>query len=356
MQYLRRFTALYSLPVFSVLFGLSVFAARRIQRRRAARLAAAGVMAAGLLTAGCGSRVTAEPAASVTTHVTVFAQQVVDDAPFWIALKDGFFRAQGLSLTVKPLAKTTLGLAGLESGQESFIVGGNFPTMLQTDATGELDIRIVVEGYQGAPRVMAVLALPRSHIADAADLAHKTVAVNLNGGIQTLTLNAVLSAEGVNPATVHYTVVSFPDMAAALMHHRVDAVDMLEPFMTQAELGEGAIPVVDQLTGPTSNFPISGVFTTGSFAARHPRVVTAFQRAMFRAQAFADTHRAAVEQILPTYIKGVTPTVAALVNLGDFPTGLDPIPIQRVADLMFASRLLPYRLEVANLLFRAPAG
>jgi hypothetical protein len=41
-----------------------------------------------------------------------------------------------------------------------------------------------------------------------------------------------------------------------------------------------------------------------------------------------------------------------MVNLGDFPTGLDPVPLQRVADLMFESRLLPYRLLVANLLFR----
>jgi NitT/TauT family transport system substrate-binding protein len=355
LHYLHRFANLHLLPVFGALLGLPWPTAGRVRRRRAARLAV-GVMAAGLLTAGCSSQVTAEPTASVTTHVTVFAQQVVDDAPFWIALKDGFFKAQGLSLTVKPLAKTTLGLPGLESGQESFIVGGNFPTMLQADASGQLNVRIVAEGYQGAPRVMEVLALPRSHITDAADLAHKTVAVNLNGGIQTLTLNAVLSAEGVKPATVHYTVVPFPEMAAALMHHKVDAVDMLEPFMTQAELGEGAIPVVDQLTGPTSNFPISGVFTTGPFATKHPGIVAAFQRAMFQAQAFADTHRAAVEQILPTYIKGVTSTVAALVNLGDFPTGLDPIPIQRVADLMFASHLLPYRLAVADLLFRTPAG
>jgi len=315
----------------------------------------AAVTAVGLLAAGCGSsRVTAETSSSVTTRVTVFAQQVVDDAPFWIALKDGFFRAEGLSLTVKPLAKTTLGVPGLKSGQESFIVGGNFPTMLQDQATGQIDMRIVVEGYQGAPHVMEVLTLPSSHITDAAGLAHKRVAVNLVGGIQTLTLNAVLAADNVDPATVRYQLVPFPEMAAALKQHKVDAVDMLEPFLTQTELSDGAIPVADQLSGPTTDFPISGVFTTGEFASRHPGIVAAFQRAMFRAQAFADANRAAVEQILPTYIKGVTPTEAALVNLGDFPTGLDRIPLQRVADLMFASHLLPYRLSVANLLFRAP--
>lgn len=127
---------------------------------------------------------------------------------------------------------------------------------------------------------------------------------------------------------------------------------MLEPFMTQAELSDGAIPVVDQLTGPTDGFPISGVFTTEAFASKNPGTVAAFQRAMFKAQAFADLNRAAVEKILPTYIKNVSPTVASLVSLGVFPTGLDPVPLQRVCDLMFESHLLPYRLLVAKLLFR----
>lgn len=331
---------------------LPASAAHRNPLRHVAVRTAACLAAASLLTAGCGATPAARPASVEHAHVTVFAQQVVDDAPFWIALKDGFFEAEGLSLTVKPLAKTTLGIAGLRSGQEDFVVGGNFPTMLQAYASGQLDVRIVAEGYQGAPNVMEVLALPSSHITDAAGLEHKTVAVNLAGGIQTLTLDAVLRADNVNPATVRYVVVPFPLMAAALKAQQIDAADMLEPFMTEAELGDGAMPIVDQLTGPTAGFPISGVFTTEAFAKKNPGTVAAFQRAIFRAQAFADTNRAAVEKILPTYIKGVSPTVAAMVNLGDFPTGLDPVPLQRVADLMFESHLLPYRLLVANLLFR----
>jgi NitT/TauT family transport system substrate-binding protein len=330
---------------------LPASAGRRAPLRHMAIRTAACLAAAGLLAAGCGPSSAAQPAI-VHAHVTVFAQQVVDDAPFWIGLRDGFFKAEGLSLTVKPLAKTTLGIPGLQSGRVDFLVGGNFPSMLQAYTSGQLDVRIVAEGYQGGPRVMEVLALPDSHITDAAGLEHKTIAVNLVDGIQTLTLDAELRAYDVNPATVHYVVVPFPEMAAALKAHQVDAADMLEPFMTQAELNDGAIPIVDQLAGPTANFPISGVFTSEAFASKNPGTVAAFQRAMFRAQAFADTSRAAVEKILPTYIKGVTPTVAALVSLGDFPTGLDPVPLQRVADLMFESHLLPYRLKVAKLLFR----
>lgn len=320
----------------------------------AACLVAASLSAASL-TAACGSGPAAPPSGTPRlekTHLNVLAQQVVDDAPFWIALRDGFFRAAGLSMTVKPLAKTPLGVQALKAGQADVLVGGNFPTMLEDDASSVLRVRILVEGYQGGPNVMDVLTLPDSRITGAAGLAHKSVAVNLANGIQTLTLNRVLSADGVDPATVDYKVVPFPAMAAALKTHQVDAIDVLEPFLTQAELADGAFPVVDQLTGPTEALPISGTFTTEAFVRRYPRTAAAFQRAMLKAQALADVNRAAVEKVLPTYIRTVTPAVAALISLGRYPTVLDPVPLQRVADLLFASHLLARPLNVAPLLFR----
>jgi NitT/TauT family transport system substrate-binding protein len=310
-------------------------------------------LSAVLLTKACsGGAAAADPAKPEKTHLTVLAQQVVDDAPFWIALRDGFFKAAGLSITVKPLAKTPLGIQALKTGQADILVGGNFPTMLEEDASGVLKIRILVVGYQGGPSIMDVLTLPDSHITGAAGLAHKSVAVNLTNGIQTLTLNRVLAAAGVDPATVEYKVIPFPMMAAALRNHQVDAIDVLEPFLTQAELSDGAFPVVDQLTGPTEALPISGAFTTESFVRRYPGTAAAFQRAMRRAQALADVDRDVVEKVLPTYIRTVTPGVAALVHLGTYPTGLDPVPLQRVADLLFASHLLARPLNVAPLLFR----
>lgn len=309
-------------------------------------------LSAALLTKACSGGAAADPATPEKTHLTVLAQQVVDDAPFWIALRDGFFKAEGLSVTVKPLDKTPLGVQALKTGQADILVGGNFPTMLEADASGLLKVRILVEGYQGGPNIMDVLTLPDSRITDAAGLAHKSVAVNLANGIQTLTLNRVLAAAGVDPASVDYKVIPFPMMAAALKNHQVDAIDVLEPFLTQAELSDGAFPVVDQLTGPTGALPISGTFATESFVRKYPVTAAAFQRAMLRAQRLADVHRDVVERMLPTYIRTVTPRVAALVNLGTYPTVLDPVPLQRVADLLSASHLLARPLNVAPLLFR----
>jgi NitT/TauT family transport system substrate-binding protein len=318
-------------------------------------------------------------------HLRVYAQTVVDDAPFFIALKNGYFRDENLDVSYVPLAKTTLGLAALASGQFPIVVGGNYPTMLQADegipAQGipgvpaqagqpavppvppqviahlKGSIRILVEGYAGGPNVMAVVVLPTSRIQDAADLAHQKVAVNLIGGIQTLTLNAVLQSNGVNPRTVTYVAVPFPKMVEALQAHQVGAADMLEPFLTQAEVQTGALEVADQLTGPTNQMPISGVFTTETFVRAHPQVAAAFQHAMERAQALADADRGAVEKELPAYIPALPRTpaiklIAPLINLGTYPATLDPIPLQRVADLMLRQNLLSSQLKVAALLYR----
>ena len=315
----------------------------------------------------------------------MYAQTVVDDAPFFIALKDGYFKDENLDVSYVPLAKTTLGLSGLASGQYPIVVGGNYPTMLQAEegipaqgirgvpaqagapavppvppqviARLKGNIRILVEGYAGGPNVMAVVVLPTSKIQNPAGLAHQKVAVNLLGGIQTLTLNAVLQSNGVDPRTVTYVAVPFPKMVKALQAHQVGAADMLEPFLTQAEVATGALEVADQLTGPTNQMPISGVFTTEAFVRAHPQVAAAFQQAMERAQALADADRGAVEKELPAYIPAAPGTppiklIAPLINLGTYPATLDPIPLQRVADLMLRQNLLSSQLKVARLLYQ----
>jgi NitT/TauT family transport system substrate-binding protein len=337
---------------------------------------------------GSSQSASAPPSGSLYT-LHVLAQTVVDDAPFYIALKDGYFADEGLNVEYTPLSKTTLGLPGLASGQYSIVIGGNYPTMIEADdgipstgipgvpaANGQAavpavpasaikeltgNIRVLVEGYAGGPNVMTVDVLPTSKIRDAAGLAHEKVAVNLLGGIQSLTLNATLQADGVNYSTVDYVAVPFPDMLKALKAHVVDAADLLEPFLTEAEVQAGAQMVVDQLAGPTAQLPISGVFTTNTFINAHPKVAQEFQTAMERAQALADSNRLAVEQVLPQYIPPVPggapiKEIAPVISLGLYPANLDPVPLQRVISLMqtqgvLAQGVLTKPLEASQLIY-----
>ena len=313
--------------------------------------AAAG-LAVALLANACGnsSASTASRQAHLeTSHVVVGALPVVDDAALYLAIKDGYFKQQGLDVTVKPVNQSTSAIPDMNSGKVDIIGGANYASFFQADASGKFKPEVIADAIACQKDNDSILALPSSGIRSASDLAGKTIAVNLTKNIQTLMINEVLKADGVNPSSVHYVAIPFPKMISALKSHKVDAISPVEPFITASELSAGAQTVVSECTGPTDDFPLSGYFSSQSWAHKNPNTARAFQAAIEKAQATADSNRAAVEQILPTYSK-ITPEEAAIINLGQFPTTLDATHLQRVANLMYTGGLLSKPLSVSQLL------
>src|SRR5271166_5195705 len=211
----------------------------RSPRRRVSLAATAGVAAA-LLAAGCSSSSSsstsgsgsgsASPSASALeqSHITVGALPVVDDAGLYLANKFGYFKQAGLTVTIKPVTQSTQAIPDMLHGSVAVISGANYVSFFEAQAKGAVSFKVLAEGVTCQP----------------ADLAGKTVAVNLLNNIQTLTLNAVLKADGVIPASVHYVVIPFPNMIAALKAHQVNAISAVQPFLTGAEATDGAKEVV----------------------------------------------------------------------------------------------------------------
>ena len=324
------------------------------------RSLAACTIAAGLATlwatAACGG--SAQPGTSAAstgsglekTHLTVGALPIVDDAPLFLAIKNGYFKQQGLTVTPQIIPQSTLAIPDMLHGTVDIIGTGNYVSFFEGQATGAFSIKMLAAGSVCTKNNFSILALPKSGISGPAGLAGKTIAVNLTSNIQTLLTNAELKANGVNPASVRYVVVPFPDMAAALKAGRVDAVSVVEPFITGTEQADGAVPVMSECTGSLAAFPLGGYFATAAWAAKYPRTAHAFQVAMGKAQAFANANPAAVRKILPTYTK-ISVTAAPHINLGLFPPTMNPAQLQRVANLMLAGGLLKTRLDVQPLLF-----
>jgi NitT/TauT family transport system substrate-binding protein len=326
----------------------------RLNRAGRVSLAAAGGLALAVLAAACSSSSAATmppPAGLEKTHLTVGVLPVLDSAGLFLTIKNGYFKQEGLTVTVKPVSKSTDAIPDMTQGKVDIIAGANYVSFFGAQISGAASFKVLVDGAACNTDSFDVLALPGSGITTPANLAGKTIAVNIKNNIQTLLTNTALRAANVNPATVHYKVVPFPEMAAALKAHQVDAISAVEPFITAAELNVGAETILSTCTGPTANFPISGYFATQAWAQKYPHTARAFQAAMARGQALADSNRAAVEQILPSYIK-LSSQEAAIVNLGQFPTTLDATHLQRVASLMFTGGLINQQFSVQPLLFR----
>jgi NitT/TauT family transport system substrate-binding protein len=324
-----------------------------------ASLAAAACVAASLSAAACGSSGSGSsgssgPASSSTaleeSHITVGALPVVDDAPLYLAQKLGYFKQAGLTVTIDPVTQSTQALPEMLHGTVDVIGGANYVSYFEAQAKGEAQLKVLSEGTDCKADTFAIAALPSSGITKASDLAGKTVGVNLTNNIQTLTANAVLKAAGVNPAKVTYVVIPFPDMAAALKSHKVDAISAVEPFLAGALASDGAKTVVSSCDGPVASFPLSGYFATQSWAEKNPNTARAFQKAMFKAQAYADANPSAVASILPTYTK-ISAAAAAKLPAGTYPSTLDAGSLQRVTSLMKSGGLLTSPLDVNSMLF-----
>jgi len=315
----------------------------------------ASLLAVVVLTAGCsalgGSG--SDPAAGAGGNgpekptLRVGMLNIVDTASFFVAQQRGFFQAEGL--TVQPVTAQggAASIPGLVGGSLD-VAFGNYVSFFLAQSQGVGQFILVSDGYQAGPNTFVILARPDGAVRRPADLAGKRVAVNTFRNIVELNARSALQTNGVDPATVQFVEVPFPDMAAALSTGRVDAASMVEPYITSASRTIGAVPILDTASGPTKDIPLAGYGVTAQFARENPRTVAAFRRAMARGQQAASDRRT-VEQVLPTYIK-IDQSTASLINLGTFPQTLDATRLQRVADLMQQFGQLPGRFDVQPLL------
>jgi len=334
----------------------------RFTRAGRASITAAASLAIAVLAAACSSSSstsssgtststsTSSPSSSKleTTHLTIGALPVVDTAGLYLALKNGYFKQAGLDVTVTPIQQSTAALPDMLHGTVDIVAGANYVSWFQADAKGTASLKVLASGTVCTPTTFGVLALPSSHITKPADLAGKTIAVNLTNNVQTLTTDVMLKAAGVNPSSVHYVVIPFPDMITALTAHRVDAISAVEPFATGAKAA-GAQMVLSECQGATASFPLSCYFATSAWVQSHPNTARAFQQALEKGQAYAGTNPQSIRTILPTYTK-ITPAAAAKLDLNTYPSTLDAAPMQRIVTMMVSGGMLTKPLDVNSLL------
>jgi len=306
-------------------------------------LTALGVLSVAALTVACGSSgsgstggSTGGPASatgnSAATSIVVGSLPVVDTAGLQVALQEGFFKQAGLNVTVKSVTQSTAAIPDLLHGSIQVIGGGNYVSFFEAQANGTFPVEILAPAVDCTADTFGVVAMPSSGISKPADLAGKTIAVNLTQNIQTLATNSVLAAAGVTASSVHYVQIPFPDMAAALQANRVDAISAVQPFLSAA-LAAGGKLVTSTCTGSMAAFPLSGYMTTKTWAQQHAAAARAFQQALEKGNAYADAHPSVVRSLLPNYTS-ISAKAAASLPLPSYPTTLTAAPMQRVATLM----------------------
>jgi NitT/TauT family transport system substrate-binding protein len=324
-----------------------------LKRRSRRYVAGLAIAAAALVSAGCATGMAATSTVSIEKRDLVIATvPTASSAGLYIAQQQGFFRQAGLNVKIVSVGSGAGVTADLLNGGID-VLNGAYAGFIAAQAHGAGQFRVLADGYAGAPHVDEIVVMPGSGITTPAQLKGKTVAVNALGSIAALLVSSSLAADGVPQAQVHMVAVPFPDMPAALTAHRVDAAYLAEPYVSQVEAQVGGQELLDINQGATQDFPISGYVATQRWCQRYPKTAVAFARAVDRGQAVADTSRPAVEKVLTAYTP-IKRQIAAIMSLGNFPTSVNPVHVQRVADLMLDFGQLKQRFDVAAM--TAPVG
>ncbi|MEU5695776.1 ABC transporter substrate-binding protein [Actinosynnema sp. NPDC020468] len=270
---------------------------------------------------------------------------VVDVAPLKLALNNKLFEKAGLQVQLVTVASEAEGIKQLDTTLD---VTWASHVNLFTQVSKGAQLQLQGEAYQAGANSMALVTTNPDYTTPG-KLASPRIAVNDVNDIGALTTKAVLRTAGVEKGRIRFNEMGFDQMANALTSKTVDAAWMVEPYITKAQRDIGARILTDTAVGPTKDFPMSGYAASKKFADANPKTLALFRSVLRDAQQAASNDKLSVQDALTGYVD-VDQQTAALVSVGTFPLSLNPVRLQRVADMMDTEDVLPGRLDVGGLL------
>jgi NitT/TauT family transport system substrate-binding protein len=315
-----------------------------LSRRSAA--AAAALLAAVTL-AACGGDESddasqpAEPGKPEKAAIKVGVLPLADLAPFYIAVEDGLFEAEGLEVTPEQAPAGAALIAQIVAGDID-IAFSNHVSVLQAAEKG-LPLRILRENNRAGPQ--GIYAMADSGIEGPGDMEGKRIAVNTLGNIQELTARAVLESRGVDPASLKFLELPPPEMQDALEQGNVDAAWLVEPFLTQAEQTGDVTRVVGAFEGPTQNLPVAGWAATAEWVEQNPNTAAAFVRAMDAAMRKAADSPREMARVIPGYTE-IAPALARRLSEPGLAERSDLDDLTTLQDLMLEQGSLKEEVDL----------
>jgi len=276
--------------------------------------------------------------------------KIVDNAALFVGMEKGFFKAEGLELETVPMAGGAVITQGVISGDLQF-GWTNVISLYQAHVEG-FDFKLITGGatnVKGTNESHAIEVLKSSPIIRAKDLEGKTVAVNTLNNIVHLMAMAWVDKNGASSAKVKFVEVPFPNMEAALVAGKVDAVSIHEPFATAA-LEKGVARVLTNPWGEVQpKFLIASWFASEKWIQKNKETVQAFVRAVNRG---IDAIHADPEGSRSAMVKwaGLSPDLAGKIGLPTFEKGVSEKDLQATIDLTQKYKLISRAIKARDVI------
>ena len=231
----------------------------------------------------------ARPAIAAPVEVSAGTTNSISDTALFIADKKGYFRDQGLKVSITPYNSAANMVAPLGAGQLDVGAGSASAGLYNAVARG-IRIRIVADKSSSQPGYGANKLIVRKDLVESgrftgpASLKGMKLAMNGPGVSNMATLNTILTAAGLRYDDVSTVDLSFPEHVVALTNKSVDASVTTEPSATAAvRAGVAVVVRTDDEVDP--GHQIAVLLYSDDFARQQDRAVR-FMRAYLQALRF----------------------------------------------------------------------
>lgn len=283
------------------------------------KILAALALVAALAVAATAS---ARPEAAKLTTIKIGVYPSADYAPLFVGLKRNIFKKHGLDVKITYVYTGSGLMAAATSGQLD-IVTNSVTAGLNAIIQGLPLKMLMATDYVPVKGNTEVLVKQDSPITSFKQLEGKTVAtVNLNGLFQ-MGLNFAVEKEGGDPSKVKAVPMSPLDEPNALLAGRLDAIELQDPFLSQAKAQGGFRSLGNPFAAAPFKVPAGAFFASNSKIQDDPKLLQQFIAAYKEATTLSVKNTALTRQIIPKYT-GITAQVAKLITPPDFSTVLTP--------------------------------
>ncbi len=251
--------------------------------------------------------------------------------PLTIAEQKGYFKEQGLNITINDFRGGAESLRSLVGGSVD-VVTGAYEHTIRMQSKGQ-DIRAVIELGRFPGMVLAVKKDKAAQVKSFKDLKGFKVGVTAPGSSTNFFVNALIAKDGLKPEDISIIGVGAgPSAVAAIKKGDIDAIVNLDPVITKLVTDGDIVIIADSRTEEGNmklfggNNPAAVVYLRQDFIQKNPNTTQALTNAFYKALKWLET--ATPEDVaktvpetfylgdLPLYLKAVTATKAMYSRTG----------------------------------------
>jgi NitT/TauT family transport system substrate-binding protein len=285
------------------------------------------------------------PPAPATLRLAIIP--VANYTPLVVARDKGFFAEENLNVSWTTVAQGAVAVEAVYGGSAE--IGGSSifePIVARGNGLDIVFIAASTRIRSNPPDNSGVVVRSDDSIQSAKGLVGKKVSAGLINSVNYVHMREWLQRNGVDPTSVQFLELPFPQMADALFQNRLDAVWNVEPFLTFMLKSGNARVIAYPYQENVPRMDITCYLAKESWVKANPDVVRRFKRAIDRATTYlANASKEERDDFVAKY-SGAKPEVVAAMNLPEYITEFNVPSLKANLDIAVRQKLAkPFDLD-----------